>query len=549
VADLVAPRALLERATTLAISVLEGEVSCDEKTGVVSRAKEAGKVRTVAERALAATGCAAGARFCGDVPVEKSATPRVFAATARDAAGAAVAIGCTTAKVDQERLALRIRLLRYLEPAVCGDGRIQPTEQCEPGGSELCDDACRTKEILLSAAAAGNGTSAGTAGDKGAAFALWPEGADASGRFLVFFSDAAAPDKRPHVALATRAPDFTRDAAPGLSEGAIFLPTTATFPPTAPAGAQASPAAAFAGGTYVVAYESDDGDATTSDIRVRLLSTTLAPDLDTGALRVNGAAGAGETGAQAAPAAAAGPKGRVFVAWEDRGQGKIGGRVLTLPKTLGSQNDLSTGTGNASVSVAATSAGWVAVWQSATGIKLRVVNEDGTPQGAEQIVSEVAAAAEGPRVAALADGRFVVAFTAGGDVYAQRYDAKGAKMPGDQAAPVNDLVSEGTQSQVAVATSNAASGSFVLAWVDEASGHVRARMLGGTAGFLFNPVDGQASEFQASRDDGAAAGATKKRAKPSVAAGGAGPFVAIVWEDQSDASPGIFGRRFPLGVE
>lgn len=539
VTDLVAPRALLDRATSLSVVVLEGEATCDEATGLVTRAKDATKVRTLVERTLGSIGCAAGARFCGDVPVEKASVPRVFAATAKDATDAAIAVGCTTAKVDQERLSLRIRLLRYVAPSVCGDGKLQPTEQCEPGGGELCDDACQTREVLLSAPA--NGLRAGDPGDKASPFALWPEGPES--RFTVFFSDATGADGIPHVALATRAADFTRDPTPALSEGAIYLPTTATFPPAAPAGAQAQPAAALVLGTYFVAYEDDDGGATGQDVRVRQMSSALAPDVATGALRVNGPAGAGEAGAQAAPAIAGGPKGRLFVAWEDQAQGRIVGRVLTPPKTLGNANDLSVGTGNGQVSLAATPSGWVAVWQSGTGIKLRVVNEDGTPQGVEQTVSEVSAAAERPRVASLADGRLAVVFSAGGDVYVQRYDARGNKVAGDQLAPVNDLVREGVQSQIAVTASSALAGSFAVAWVDETSGHVRARFLGGSGGFLFNPVDGQASEFQASREAG------RKRGAPSIASGGAGPFVAVVWEDITEGFAGIVGRRFPLGVE
>jgi hypothetical protein len=71
---------------------------------------------------------------------------------------------------------------------------------------------------------------------------------------------------------------------------------------------------------------------------------------------------------------------------------------------------------------------------------------------------------------------------------------------------------------------------------------VRARFAGGSAGFLFNNVNGQSTEFQASRDDG------RTRANPSAASGGGG-FVVIGWEDQSMPNPGVVGRRFPLPSE
>jgi hypothetical protein len=68
-------------------------------------------------------------------------------------------------------------------------------------------------------------------------------------------------------------------------------------------------------------------------------------------------------------------------------------------------------------------------------------------------------------------------------------------------------------------------------------------MLGGSGGFLFNPVTGLASEFQASRDDG------RVRATPAVAVGGRAPFVAIAWEDRTMPGAGIVVRRFPLPSE
>ena len=133
------------------------------------------------------------------------------------------------------------------------------------------------------------------------------------------------------------------------------------------------------------------------------------------------------------------------------------------------------------MSVAATTTGWVAVWQSGTGIKLRVVNEDGTPQGSEQTVNEGGTVTERPRVASLPDGRFAVTWSAGGDVFVQRYDAKGAKVAGDQASPVNDVVKDGEQITPSIASTSAAGGSYVVAWLDagiEPRPRAHARRLG-----------------------------------------------------------------------
>src|SRR4029079_10286610 len=122
-------------------------------------------------------------------------------------------------------------------------------------------------------------------------------------------------------------------------------------------------------------------------------------------------------------------KTRLFVAWEDAGAGKIAGRTLTPPSTLGSQNDISTGNGNTQPSVAQTGDDFVTVWKSGTGIRFRKVNDTGVPQGADAAVSDGGGGFDRPRVASLSDGRFAVAWIADGRVFVQRFDAKGGKLP------------------------------------------------------------------------------------------------------------------------
>ncbi len=79
----------------------------------------------------------------------------------------------------------------------------------------------------------------------------------------------------------------------------------------------------------------------------------------------------------------------------------------------------------------------------------------------------------------------------------------------------------------------------MAAWIDSASGQVRGRAIGGSSGFLFNPIDGQTDEFQASIANGAT------RENPTVAIGGAGPWVAIGWDDGT----AVYARRFPTSTE
>lgn len=542
VTKLTAPRALLSRATKLELRVLEGgDVGCDDTKGTVTN-ETAG--REIAKQELDDQGCGANVRFCGKIAIEKSDALRVFSAAAKDGSGATLAVGCASAKVDQDNLPLAIQMFRYLAPAVCDDGTVQPTEQCEPPGSALCDDKCQSNEVLLSLGSAQNNTDTGGPNDKTDPFFLWPSGTGSAGRFLAFFTDKkTGASNNTDVGIRAMAEDLAAlTSPPALAKGSIFLSSGGGFPPQPAPLRQSMPQAAFLGGKYWVVFQDDNSPSSFGlDIHLRSLSDVLQSDQGTDPLVVNGTTG--EPGIQAAPSIAAG-KTRLLVAWEDSGGGKIVGRTLTPPATLGSQNDISTGNANSQPSVAPTSNGFVTVWKSGTGIRFRALNEDGTPQGTDAAVSDGGSDFDRPRVASLSDGRFAVAWSAGGDVFVQRFDEKGAKIPGDQDRPINDQVNEGAQVSAVIASTPAAGGSYVVAWVDTTTGHVRARFLGGSSGFLFNNVNGQSTEFQASRVDG------RTRANPAVAVGGSGPFVAIGWEDKGDApNAGIIARRFPLPSE
>lgn len=561
-ASLVAPRALLVNVSTLTLSVYETTdgVDCDGTTGRVKGRTEA--TRALASKELVSSGCAAGARFCGELEISQAATDRVFFAVGASATEPEYAVGCTRAKVQQEALALPITMVRNVPPAVCGDGVIQPTEQCDPGtGTDpVCDSQCHTKEIYLSAGSGlAGGTAAGKAGDKVKPAFVWPAEQGRAGKFLAFFGDKTPGQGEitMRVLDATFGP-YTEQSTV-LRDASVFLPNTPGNPGSAAeAFNQANPAAAAVGASTFVAFE-DDATGTL-DIHLRSLDGNLGAQEPTGTpVGINGPGGAGESGAQAWPAMAPGPGGLLFVVWQSDAI-KIAGRTLNPQgKALGNQLDLSSGTSNKRPQVAGRGSGWAVVWESGADVKLRTVGADGSPTGAEQTVNEGGRRAAQPAVAALADGRFAVAFAAqsaggGWDVYVQRFDAQGQRVAGDQGAPLNDLVADGDQTTPAVAALGAAGGAYAVAWLDESSdgtrtnaGHVRARYLGGTSGFLFNNVTGQTSEFPASVEDGVT------RGNPTVVAGGAGPFVAFGWEAGESpggtAKPGIYGRRFPLPKE
>lgn len=541
--NLTVPRGTLERATRLELAVFEGDVSCRAETGEVALPNGASGATELARRELDNRGCQNGALFCGDITIPQSDVPRVFAATAY-AGSTTLALGCVEAKVEQAAVPVAIAMVRYVEPSNCNDGRIQPTEQCDPNTGPLCDADCQTKEILISDGDPRNGTDTGGVGDKSEPAFLWPAQSGNQGRFVAFFTDRKTGvtgnlDIGMRVLGTNLEPITTPDM---LARGSIFLPNGPVSPPPVSAGSQSAPQAAFVGGVYYVVFQDDSG-GNGLDIRLRSMDGTFAAQQpEGGALIINGS-GTGEPDSQRNAAIAGGPQGRLFVAWEDVAAGKIVGRMLAPPSSLGSQNDISGINGNSSVSLAPTRSGWVAVWRSGTGVKLRTINADGTPQGSEEVVNETSAVPDHPRVAALEDGRFAVTFAAGGDIYVQRYDERGAKIAGDQAAPINDRVTDGAQESPVIAATTAAGGSYVVAWLDPDTGHVRARMLGGTAGFLYNHVDGRSSEFQASRANGRA------RANPTIASGGSPQYVAIGWEEKNLPGAGIVVRRFPLPEE
>lgn len=541
VTDLSAPRGLLDKATQLEVRVLEGGATCDEATGAVAGAEAA---REVLKKTLASGSCPAGVRFCGEVSLTRSKAARLFAATARGGSGAPLAVGCATATIDDPTASISIKLLRYLEPAVCGDDVVQPTEQCEPDGTALCDDACQSTEILLSVGASGNATSTGKAGDKTDPFFVWPAGAGDAGRFIALYTDAAVPNVNTEVGLRVMSADLSpAKSPPALASGSIFLPKGTAFPPPATSGRQSLPRAAVLGGKYYVVFQDDVSPGNSGlDIHLRVVNSLFQSEQTSDPVFVNGDS-SGEPNIQTTPAIAASAD-RLFVVWQDQQKGAVAGRTLLPPNNvLGSQNQISTGTGNTRPDVASTGKGWVTVWTSETGIKMRAINADGTPSGGEVAVNDSGAGAEGGRIASLPDGRFAVVWSRDGDVFVQRFDARAVPVPGDQAQPLNDVVTEGAQTQPAIAAMSAGGGAYVVAWHDASAGHVRARFVGGSEGFLYNNVNGQTTEFQASRAEG------RDRASPVVASGGdvgGAPGVAIGWEDKSPSGAGVVVRRFPL---
>ena len=191
------PRGVLDGIQKLTVVVYDvaGGIDCDD-AAAGGTGKASGTTPTtpkVSQTDLKQTGCTPPARFCGDLPISRSQTPRVFVATAFGGNGVEAASGCTKVVVDQERLPLTIKMVRSFPPAVCGNGAVEPTEQCDPAGASndlVCDASCHTKEEWLSHGSGGAGeTSDGSANDKVAPSFAWPSQSGGAGRFLAAFGD------------------------------------------------------------------------------------------------------------------------------------------------------------------------------------------------------------------------------------------------------------------------------------------------------------------------------------------------------------------------
>lgn len=330
----------------------------------------------------------------------------------------------------------------------------------------------------------------------------------------------------------------------------IFLPKNPSeFPPQQEPKSQFQPAAAAVGSTYFVVFQDDNNSLDGSpDIHLRSIDATFTA-LESSAIAVNGSGG--EMYIQSFPTISAGPNGLLLVAWQDEAMGKIFARTIdSATLALGEQLEISSGTGNSHVSLASNSGGWFAVWEGGTDVKLRSLNEIGRPKGAEQVVNEhTPGTQDHPSVATLGDGRFAVVWSdhtaarGAADIMMQRYAADVSKVSGDQNTAVNTTL-KGDQTSPQIASTTGGSGSFVIVWLDTGAKDVRARLAGGKSGFLFNNVDGQPNDFRVSIASG------RPRANPTVVVGGAGPSIAIGWEDTAASAPyGILARRFPIPTE
>jgi hypothetical protein len=540
---LVFPRGVLDTVTTLSITMHDGGggVTCNSATGVATGTT--GK-QPVASQNLGTTGCASGEKFCGQLKISKSSTPRVFSAVGKAADNSTVAVGCVQEIIDQDTKGVQIKMLRYAPPATCGGQQSPyPAVQCDPPGSAqdpLCDAECLTKEVWLSP---GDMAFTSPTKQKIKPSLVWPAQSGDAGRMITFFGDTSPPQGRRQVSMRVLADDMSPFGGQGtvVRDFSFFLPTNPNsgIPQGGEAGSQLNPSGAAIGARYFVAYQDDASGAVAINLR-SFNQVFQAEQAQNAPINVSTTS----PQAQTLPSMAVGPGSALFVAWQGA-DGTIRGRTVNPSGfAKGTEQTLSSGGSNRNVVVAGTPSGWVAAWESGTDVKLRAIGPDGAPQGAEIKVNQGSGNQVHPGVAALPDGRVAVAWINGSapgapGIYVQRFSSSLAPVANDQADGINDLTKG---DECADATIAAGSNFFVAAWVDKKTGHVQGRLLDGTTGFLFNGVNAQQSEFQASREEG------RTRLAPAAAVGGSAPFVAIAWQDDTGAPgsyQGIFGRRFP----
>ncbi|HEX6185096.1 MAG TPA: Calx-beta domain-containing protein [Pyrinomonadaceae bacterium] len=155
------------------------------------------------------------------------------------------------------------------------------------------------------------------------------------------------------------------------------------------------------------------------------------------------------------------------------------------------------------------------------------------PAGAEFLVNAKSSVASSqPSTAVDADGDFVVAWARGGGIYAQRFDAEGARRGGEF------RVDDGARNSHSPSVSMSAGGDFVVAWV-------------GVKGTGVSNTEVHVRRYSA---DGSPRGAEFRadsypsvplfELSPSVACDAAGGFVVAWLAGHDGRGPGVYARRF-----
>lgn len=578
--DLRFPAGLIDQATSMTLYVFDADLAqCDAATGHVDKIPAGDATQKFA---LKKEGCAEGDTWCTTFELDRDGSKKMFAIVATKA-GATIAEGCTTAVINQSPLTVQIQAHRFRPATCCGNGVLEPNEQCDTGiagscdgsapvkcsgmmADEVCGCDCVAKEILLSiddmeAPSLKNGPP-GTKQNLSIAFgpggaanptvlrAVFENtdgsalgGADINARFL---AETLAPITEPHsLSLQLRLP-LTCNAVTG--NGIVRQ--------------QRTPAIAAASiDTMAIVYASDEVNGgqhydvflnpATANGCVDTKPCTMDEECQAGCVESKGtcapAIKLNVTQDCTEPRVARGPVGTTLVTWV-RKEGVFGRIWKTDGSVLPPLGEISIAMGGAAARVAGNASGFRVVYQGTgpgdpDGIYMVAVSPDGTVGGPVLVNGVTQGLQDQPDVAMLDDGSTLVTWHHAGDVLFQRFDDKLDPVVGDQDAPLN-TTGIGLEVEQRTPAATAGGGFFLVAWqVIDASGlgNVAARFIGGKSGFGYNSVSWQNDEFPAT--DARIPG---DRHRPAVALGS---YAVIGWEDRSVDHSGVFVRRFPAPTQ
>lgn len=556
-----APQGLLDDATAVTLDVIDADAaSCNPATGHVDGSPSDDAVQRFN---LERGGCTAGATWCRTITLDRDESTKIFGVVATGAAGL-LAEGCTTAVIDQDPLEVAIQVHRAEIPKCCGDGVLQPGEQCdsgqppsagcagdvgEPGCTGMeptaaCGCDCIAVEQLLSIENPGGNPALSNAPQtkRDLAMAFSGPSGQVGGSLRAVFTDAdPTHSTAPDINIRLMQSDLTPfPSSGGLSTLAKQLRLPDCASPTAvlgPPRTQEAPSlAAITSDVVGVVYTSTEVEALRSDIEMSLQLGAGCADEDP--FRVNYDASV----AMLTPDIARGADGTALVVWH--GGGSVRGRIWTndgsptgsLTPLSGDLEVATNSTGRPRVAGAGT--GWLVVYESGGNIWLQPISPSGELGPSQQVNAIGDGVQDQPDVARLADGRAAVVWHSGtGSIWMQRYGALLEPRVGDQDAPLS-LNSPPGWLPVVAGTGDGG-GAFAAAWAT-IDGTVWGRFFYADQGFAYNSVDGQNGDFLASLP-----GLPGTRNAPSIAIGGVG-LVAIGWQDDSTDHPGVYLRAFPL---
>ena len=548
-----APNGVMDGASTVELRVINAaNASCDPVLGQVTGTTDGEDLLTFS---MQQQGCAGGALWCKEISLDQDGEERVFYVLA-SAGGAAIAQGCTTAAVDRDPLELEIKMARFLPVRCCGNGVLEPTEQCDSsapattdcagnpvtgkcGGvipDDVCECDCLAREILVSTpnSMPNMNNDAATKFELAMAFA-GGTGNLGAGLRAVFTDTSNSASTTPDINVRYFDGELRPFDNPILNKQLRLPQCNSVTKQGGDARTQKQAAIAQLSSKIAgVVYASDQD--TTGKFNIYISRQTDAGCAEAKSTQVNTSLMASAH----SPDIAAGPSNQALIVWND--SGNLTGRIWRDDNTFPAGADIALGPMalNAHPHVAgSTNEGWVVGYQSAdNNIYYNTVSTNGQVGSRVRVNIVTKDVQSDVDVAMLSDGRFALVWNNNGAIVFQRYDAQGTLVAGDQEHALNS--NSGNGSAPTIAASDLSGGFFAVAWENPDNGGVWGRFAGASSGFLFNSVTGQDGEYLASHP-----AIVTARSAPAIAIGGDG-YVAIGWSDNSNEHPGLYVRRFPL---